>query len=76
MASVATNIVEGSARVTRTGYRRFLEIAHASAQEAAYLLGLCATLEFIPGPVTEPLADGFDAVAAALLNLAASMRDG
>jgi four helix bundle protein len=74
-ASVATSIVEGSARVTGTAYRCFLEIAHASAREASYLLGICAALECIPRSVTEPLADGFDAVAAALLNLAASVRE-
>jgi four helix bundle protein len=73
--SVATNIVEGRARVTGTEYRRFLEIAHASAREVSYLLGLCAALEFLPRSATDLLADGFDAIAAALLKLAASVRE-
>jgi four helix bundle protein len=73
--SVATNIVEGSARFTSVEYRRYLEIAHGSAREASYLLGLCAALGLLPPAATEPLADGFDAVSAGLLRLAESVRD-
>jgi four helix bundle protein len=38
--SVATNIVEGSARRTAREYANFLNIATASSAEAQYLIGL------------------------------------
>jgi len=47
--SVATNIVEGSARRSRADYGRFIDMALASANEVDYLLDLSSSLGF--GPV-------------------------
>jgi four helix bundle protein len=69
--SVATNIVEGSSRATQTEYRRFLEIAHGSARECTYLIGLSTRLGFMK---SGELADSYDRVAAALLAICYSMR--
>jgi four helix bundle protein len=44
--SVATNIVEGSARFSRRDYLRFLQIAFASGKELQYLIALAQELEF------------------------------
>lgn len=51
--SVATNIVEGSARSTHREYRHFLDIAYSSAREVGYLLDLSARLGFLEsGPTS------------------------
>ena len=65
--SVATNIVEGSARYSEGDYCRFLEIAHGSARETSYLLGLLSALEFIDAALTQPLTNDYDTVAAGFL---------
>jgi len=46
--SVATNIVEGSARRTTSEYLHFLNIAAGSATELRYLIDLSHRLEFLP----------------------------
>ena len=71
--SVATNIVEGSGRRSDREYRHFLYCAHASAREAAYLLGLCTRLKFLTAGVTAPLENDYDRTAAMLLRLIASI---
>jgi len=45
--SVASNIVEGCARHSRTEYVQFLRIAYASACEVDYQLGLATRLEYL-----------------------------
>ena len=67
--SVATNIVEGSARRSERDYCRFLEMAHGSAREVAYLLGLCARLELLTHLETEKVADTYDHISAMLLRI-------
>ena len=42
--SIASNIVEGSARSSETEYCRFLEIAHSSSWEVGYQLTLAEEL--------------------------------
>jgi len=68
--SVATNIVEGSARPSTPDYRRFPQLAHGSAREAAYLLGLCARLGYLSLERVSLVADRYDHVAAMLLKVA------
>ena len=53
--SVAANIVEGSARRSTPEYCRFLEIALASASEAAYLLSLARRLGYLAEASSTPI---------------------
>jgi four helix bundle protein len=46
VVSVASNIVEGSSRVSEREYLRFLEIAHGSACEVQYQLSVARRLGF------------------------------
>ena len=72
--SIATNIVEGSARRSEGDYIRFLDIAHASARETAYLLDLCSRLEYLPAVRVAPLLDDCEATAAGLIVLLNRLR--
>jgi len=45
--SAVTNIVEGSARRSRSDYARFIDIALASATEVDYLISLCYRLRLL-----------------------------
>jgi hypothetical protein len=65
---------EGASRLTETEHCRFLEIAHGSARETCYLLSLCSELGFLAASVTDPLAQGFDEVAAGLHKLTTTLR--
>src|SRR3954451_19367853 len=51
--SVATNIVEGSARRTTREYVHFLNVANGSTAEALYLLEMAARLGLLAGRATE-----------------------
>ncbi len=67
--SVATNIVEGSARATTREYCRFLTVAVGSARETAHLLSVAARLGLVNKESAERLGDAYDKVAATLLKI-------
>ena len=56
--SIASNIVEGSARSSRTEYCRFLEMAHASAREVQYQLSVAGRLGYFEEIPERPEARG------------------
>jgi four helix bundle protein len=68
--SIASNIVEGSARRTEADYIRFLDMAHASARELEYQLSLAARLSYLSEADQQrllPLADETNWILAELL---------
>ena len=75
--STATNIVEGCARSSAPEYGRFLDIAHASSREAAYLIDLAGRLGLFDGVSAEQLAEivaRYDGLSAGLMSLKASLK--
>jgi four helix bundle protein len=65
--SVATNIVEGSARRTTQEYLHFLNVAAGSAAEVRYLAGLAARLGFLQVEEGERLSERYSEVAGGLV---------
>ena len=53
--SVASNIVEGSARGSETEYLRFLDMAYSSSRELQYQLSLARRLGYLPAEQAEEL---------------------
>ena len=72
--SVATNIVEGSARPSTAEYCRFLYIAHSSARECSYLIDLACRLDMIPAAVALPLTSRYDHVQGSLIKAARTLE--
>jgi len=60
--SVASNIVEGSARRTTREYVNFLNHANGSAAETRYLLSVAHRLEFLRDQEFLPLAEQYSEV--------------
>ena len=54
--SIASNIVEGSARFSEPEYIHFLNTAYASAREVEYQVGLAFRLGFLPEPAHRGLS--------------------
>ena len=67
--SCGANIVEGSARRKTPDYCRFLEIAHGSAREVAYLLSIARRLEFLPEKETQHLEARYNSLQGMLQRL-------
>ena len=53
--SIASNIVEGSARHSQADYVRFLDLAFSSARELEYQLSLARRLEYLTDSDAESL---------------------
>jgi four helix bundle protein len=71
--SVATNIVEGSARSSDVEYCRFLEIALGSAREVAYLFSLAKRLGYVSDGNATLVDDGYGAVQGKLHQIIAAV---
>ena len=54
--SIASNIVEGSARSSEAEYLHFLNMAYGSAREVEYQIGLAHRLGFLPASAHGELA--------------------
>jgi four helix bundle protein len=55
--SIASNIVEGSARSSEAEYVHFLSVAHGSAREVEYQIGLAHRLGYLSEDEHAKLAD-------------------
>jgi len=72
--STASNIVEGCTRASQDDYRRFLEIAYGSAQEARYQLGLSRRLGFMNIDDSNPVETLAEETCRVLNGLIVSLR--
>ena len=72
--SVASNIVEGSARFSEAEYVRFLDIAYGSAREVEYQISLASRLGFLPDPSHQQLAALSEETSKVLNGLLRSLR--
>lgn len=73
--SVASNIVEGSARQTTRDYVRFLNVAAGSASEAAYLAQVSMRLGLLDTVKGNPIADAFGEIVAQLHAIVRSLSE-
>jgi four helix bundle protein len=71
--SVASCIVEGSARRATGEYLNFVNIASGSATEARYLVDLSFRLGFVDASVHESLTSGYTTLIAQLQSLIQSL---
>ena len=72
--SVASNIVEGSARRSESEYVRFLDMAFASARELQYHLSVAQRLDYLAPDLAEELQRACDEVCRVLSGLVRSLR--
>ena len=71
--SVATNVVEGSARRTQREYAHFLNIAASSAAEAEYLIDVSRRLGFVTEDTGKGLSEEYRKLAGSLQALLHTM---
>jgi four helix bundle protein len=71
--SVATNIVEGSARRTQAEYAHFLNIAASSAAEAEYLVDISRRLGLVTEETGKGLSEEYRKLAGSLQALLHTM---
>lgn len=74
--SVASNIVEGSARNGLADYIRFLDIAYGSVREVEYQLSLAERLGFADGKKAREVIDQAEETSRVLNGLLRSLRRG
>ena len=72
--SIASNIVEGSARASSAEYIRFLDIAYASSRELQYQISLAQRLEFLSRDQSAELTDLANETGKVLNGLLRSLR--
>ncbi len=72
--SVASNIVEGSARISCADYIRFLNIAYGSACELHFQVTLSRRLGYLTGNHAESLHSDCDELARVLNGLLSALR--
>ncbi len=72
--SIASNIVEGSARESLTEYVRFLEMAYASSRELQYQLTLARRLGYLGEQRAQQLESGATETAKVLNGLVRALR--
>lgn len=72
--SVPTNIAEGSKRMGRQEYARFLNIAEGSLAESEYLLMVSRDLKYVSQEAVQPLLSEADEVARMLNRLRESVE--
>jgi four helix bundle protein len=72
--SVASNIVEGSARRTTRDYLNFLNVAAGSAAEARYLIELSHRLGLLPETESQRLCAKYTELAAGLQALIRALK--
>jgi len=72
--SVATNVVEGSARRTQAEYAHFVNIAASSAAEAEYLIDISRRLGLLSEEIGTGLSQEYRQLAAGLQALLQTMR--
>lgn len=72
--SVASNIVEGSARNSHADYLRFLDIAYGSVCELEYQISLAKRLDYLKEDVTNLLTSQCNETARVLNGLINSLR--
>ena len=71
--SVATNIVEGSARRTTREYVNFLNLANGSCVELEYLLGLASRLDLVTSDCAAHLKAEYGLVARGLQQMISTL---
>jgi four helix bundle protein len=72
--SVASNIVEGSARRTQAEYAHFLNIAASAAAETEYLIDISRRLGLVAEETGAGMAEEYRKLAAGLQALLPTMR--
>lgn len=73
--SIASNIVEGSARNGRADYIRFLDMAYGSCREVEYQLSLVDRLGFAKQEAVQPVLTQSEETAKVLNGLIRSLRN-